>query len=299
MDTGLSKPPYEATVSILSQPPSPVATRSQSRRRISRSTTQEGLQYEPGPLFPEYPHATGRRSESVTVTADAIQCTNHSSEIGATVSPPLVAQFAVAKFPENNSQSRAIHRTLPDSWAVWAKTVQAGNSSDDFKVNGGQEGAPILVDGGSISLVSPKTQWNKCVSTDAGDELPRDCQSNFRRIRPSRDGIGTDDQVRPPTTLPGSGYDFLRNKSRDANKMGQHPPGNKKVNDTQNDFGAMSAVRAASTVYNGKKKKTFFSLPTRGSCQEWRTGQDSFPNENFAKGEFSQICHQALRKRYL
>ena len=64
------------------------------------------------------------------------------------------------------------------------------NSTDDFKVNGGQEGGTdILVDGVSISLVSPNTQWNKGVSTDAVDEF-RVLQSNFSaEYGQSGDGI--------------------------------------------------------------------------------------------------------------
>jgi len=53
------------------------------------------------------------------------------------------------------------------------------NSTDDFKVNGGQEGGTdVLVDGVSISLVSPNTQWNKGVSTEAVQEF-KVLQSNF------------------------------------------------------------------------------------------------------------------------
>ena len=64
------------------------------------------------------------------------------------------------------------------------------NSTDDFKVNGGQMGATdVLVDGVSISLVSPNTQWNKGVSSDGVQEF-KVLQSNFSpEFGESGDGI--------------------------------------------------------------------------------------------------------------
>ena len=108
------------------------------------------------------------------------------------------------------------------------------NSSDDFKVNGGQEGGTdVLVDGVSISLVSPNTQWNKGVSTEGVQEF-KVLQSNFSpEYGESGDGIVSLTMKSGTNDWHGSVYDFFRNRALDANswvnntarqaQVSQHP----------------------------------------------------------------------------
>ena len=105
-------------------------------------------------------------------------------------------------------------------------------------MNGGQEGATdILVDGVSISLVSPNTQWNKGVSSDGVDEF-KVLQSNFSpEYGESGDGIISLTMKSGTNQFHGSGYDYLRNNALEANSWINNLEGQKRSVDTQNDFG--------------------------------------------------------------
>jgi Carboxypeptidase regulatory-like domain/TonB dependent receptor len=232
----------------------------------------------------------GTVSESVTVTADATQLQTTTSEIGATVSPTLVANLPLQVSGTIRNPVQFIE--LVPGFVGGVANDPGSNSSDDFKVNGGQEGGTdILVDGVSISLVSPNTQWNKGVSTDAVDEF-RVLQSNFSaEYGQAGDGIVSLTVKSGTNQLHGSGYDFLRNKSLDANSWVNNLQGLKRSVDTQNDFGATAGGPVwIPKVYNGKNKTFFFFAYEGFRFRNGGTNQDSFPNENFRKGDFSQIC---------
>jgi Carboxypeptidase regulatory-like domain/TonB dependent receptor len=232
----------------------------------------------------------GTVSESVTVTADATQLQTTTSEIGATVSPTLVANLPLQVSGTIRNPVQFIE--LVPGFVGGVANDPGSNSSDDFKVNGGQEGGTdILVDGVSISLVSPNTQWNKGVSTDAVDEF-RVLQSNFSaEYGQAGDGIVSLTVKSGTNELHGSGYDFLRNKSLDANSWVNNLQGLKRSVDTQNDFGATAGGPVwIPKVYNGKNKTFFFFAYEGFRFRNGGTNQDSFPNENFRKGDFSQIC---------
>lgn len=165
------------------------------------------------------------------------------------------------------------------------------NSTDDFKVNGGQEGGTdVLVDGVSISLVSPNTQWNKGVSTEGVQEF-KVLQSNFSpEYGESGDGIVSLTMKSGTNELHGSVYDFLRNRAFDANSWVNNTAGQPKSVNTQNDFGATAGgpIRIPH-LYNGRDK-TFFFFDYEGF--RFRTGGTSLqsvPNEAFRKGDFSAL----------
>jgi hypothetical protein len=232
----------------------------------------------------------GAVSESVTVTADASQLQTTTSEIGATVEPTLVANLPLAVKGTVRNPVEFI-RLVP-GFVGDLDNNPGSNSSDDFKVNGGQEGGTdILVDGVSISLVSPNTQWNKGVSTDAVDEF-RVLTSNFSaEYGQAGDGIVSLTLKSGTNEVHGSGYDFLRNKSLDANSWFNNLQGLKRPVDTQNDFGATFGGPVwIPRVYNGKNKTFFFFAYEGFRFRNGGTNQDSFPNENFRKGDFSQLC---------
>ena len=176
-------------------------------------------------------------------------------------------------------------------------TIPAATPRDDFKVNGGQEGGTdILVDGLSISLVSPNTQWNKGVSTEAVQEF-KVLQSNFSpEFGESGDGIVSLTLSPGTNQYHGTVYDFLRNRALDANSWTNNHAGAKKSVDTQNDFGASigGPVRIPH-LYNGKDK-TFFYFNYEGF--RFRNGGSnvkSLPPTAFRNGDFSALLANGVQ----
>ncbi len=148
----------------------------------------------------------------------------------------------------------------------------------------------MLVDGVSISLVSPNTQWNKGVSTDAVQEF-KVLQSNFSpEYGESGDGIVSLTVKSGTNQFHASAYDYLRNRVLDANSWKNNTAGNKKGINTQNDFGFTAGGPVYFPhVYHGKDK-TFFFFAYEGF--RFRTGSNniiSLPNEAFRKGDFSAL----------
>src|SRR5579864_815656 len=232
----------------------------------------------------------GSTSETVTVAADADQLQTETSDLGSNVQSSLVANLPLEVSGTIRNPVQFI--TLIPGFVGNVGNDPGSNSTDDFKVNGGQEGGTdILVDGVSISLVSPNTQWNKGVSTEAVQEF-KVLQSNFSaEYGQAGDGIVSLTIKSGTNELHGSAYDFLRNKSLDANSWANNLQGLKRSIDTQNDFGAtIGGPVWIPKVYNGKNKTFFFFAYEGFRFRNGGTGQDSFPNENFRKGDFSQIC---------
>ena len=130
----------------------------------------------------------GSATDSVTVTADAAQLETESSDLGTKVQNNLVNNLPLEVSGTIRNPVQFI--TLIPGFVGNVGNDPGSNSTDDFKVNGGQMGGTdILVDGVSISLVSPNTQWNKGVSTEAVQEF-KVLQSNFApEFGQSGDGI--------------------------------------------------------------------------------------------------------------
>jgi hypothetical protein len=293
MDTGLTQATTTTQAGIYSLPNLPPGRYSVTVEAPNlKKFAQEGVTVTTGTAISlNIPMQLGAVSESVTVTADATQLQTTTSEIGATVSPTLIANLPLQVSGTIRNPVQFIE--LVPGFVGGVANDPGSNSSDDFKVNGGQEGGTdILVDGVSISLVSPNTQWNKGVSTDAVDEF-RVLQSNFSaEYGQAGDGIVSLTIKSGTNELHGSGYDFLRNKSLDANSWANNLQGLKRSVDTQNDFGAtVGGPIWIPKVYNGKNKTFFFFAYEGFRFRNGGTNQDSFPNENFRKGDFSQICN--------
>jgi hypothetical protein len=296
MDTGITQATETTQAGIYSLPNIPPGRYSVTVEAPNlKKYSQEGVTVTTGTAVSlNIPMQLGAVSESVTVTADASQLQTTTSEIGATVSPTLVANLPLQVSGTIRNPVQFIE--LVPGFVGGVANNPGSNSSDDFKVNGGQEGGTdILVDGVSISLVSPNTQWNKGVSTDAVDEF-RVLQSNFSaEYGQAGDGIVSLTIKSGTNELHGSGYDFLRNKSLDANSWVNNLQGLKRPVDTQNDFGAtIGGPVWIPKVYNGKNKTFFFFAYEGFRFRNGGTNQDSFPNENFRSGDFSQICQSSF-----
>jgi Carboxypeptidase regulatory-like domain/TonB dependent receptor len=240
----------------------------------------------------DVPMQLGGVSENVTVSADASQLDTATSDIGATVQQSLIQNLPLEVSGTVRNPVQFI--TLVPGFVGNVDNNPGSNSSDDFKVNGGQEGGTdILVDGVSISLVSPNTQWNKGVSTDAVQEF-KVLQSNFSpEYGESGDGIVSLTMKSGTNDLHFSVYDFYRNRALDANSWTNDTAGAGKSVNTQNDFGATAGgpIRFPH-IYNGRDK-TFFFFAYEGF--RFKTGSASlrtFPTEAFRAGDFSALMPQ-------
>ena len=296
LDTGLTQTTTTTDAGIYSLPNLPPGRYSVTVEAPNlKKHAQEGVTVTTGTAISlNIPMQLGAVSESVTVTADATQLQTTTSEIGATVSPTLVSNLPlqVSGTVRNPVQFIGL---IPGFVGTIGNTA-GSNATDDFKVNGGQEGGTdILVDGVSISLVSPNTQWNKGVSTDAVDEF-RVLQSNFSaEYGQAGDGIVSLTVKSGTNELHGSGYDFLRNRELDANNWFNNFRGSKRPIDTQNDFGAtIGGPVWIPKLYNGKNKTFFFFAYEGFRFSTGGTNQVSFPNEAFKSGNFAAICNSSF-----
>jgi hypothetical protein len=293
MDTGLTQTTTTTEAGLYSLPNLPPGRYSVTIEAASlKKYSREGVTVATGTAVSlDLPMQLGAVSESVTVTADASQLQTTTSEIGATVEPVLVANLPLQVSGTIRNPVQFIE--LVPGFVGGVDNNPGSNSSDDFKVNGGQEGGTdILVDGVSISLVSPNTQWNKGVSTDAVDEF-RVLQSNFSaEYGQSGDGIVSLTVKSGTNQLHGSAYDFLRNAGLDANSWKNNLQGAKRNVNTQNDFGAtIGGPVWIPKVYNGKNKTFFFFAYEGFRFKTGGNGTITLPNENFRNGDFSAICN--------
>jgi len=296
MDTGVTQKTTTTDAGIYSVPNLPPGRYAVTVEAASlKKLTQEGVTVVTGTATAlNLTMQVGGVSESIVVSADATQLQTTSSEIGVTVSPTLVQNLPLQVSGTVRNPVQFVQ--LVPGFVGNLGNNPGSNSTDDFKVNGGQEGGTdILVDGVSISLVSPNTQWNKGVSSDAVDEF-RVLQSNFSaEYGQAGDGIVNLTVKSGTNELHGSGYDYLRNKSLDANNWFNNFRGNKRPVDTQNDFGAtLGGPVWIPKVYNGKNKTFFFFAYEGFRFRTGGVGTDSFPNEDFKSGNFAAICHSGF-----
>ncbi len=291
MDTGLSITTASTDAGLYSVPNLPPGRYSVSVEAPSlKKYTQEGVTVATGTAVTlDIQMQLGAVSENVTVIADASQLQTATSEIGATVQSTLVANLPLEVSGTIRNPVQFIE--LVPGFVGSVANNPGSNSSDDFKVNGGQEGGTdVLVDGVSISLVSANTQWNKGVSTEGVQEF-KVLQSNFSpEYGESGDGIVSLTLKSGTNQFHGSAYDYLRNRDLDANSWKNNLLGSPRSVDTQNDFGATAGGPVfIPKLYHGRDK-TFFFFDYEGfRLRNGGTGTQSLPNENFRKGDFSAL----------
>jgi hypothetical protein len=232
----------------------------------------------------------GAVSDTVTVNADATQLETETSDIGSTVQSSLLQNLPLEVAGTARNPVQFIE--LVPGFTGQMSNNPGDNASDDFKVDGGQEGGTdILVDGISISLVSPNTQMNKGVSTEGVLEF-KVLTSNFSpEYGESGDGIVSLTMKSGTNDWHGSVYDYLFNRTLNANSWANNTQGLERSVNTQNDFGATfgGPIRIPH-LYNGHDK-TFFFFDYEGF--RFRTGGSSpisVPNAAFQGGDFSALC---------
>ncbi len=232
----------------------------------------------------------GAVNETVTVEANAQQIETSTSDVGTTVQTSLVGNLPleVSGTPRNPVQ----FITLVPGFVGQVGNDPANNATDDWKLNGGQEGgADILVDGLSISLVSPNTQQNKGISPEAVEEF-KTLQSNFSaEYGESGDSIVNLSMKSGTNQLHGDAYDFLRNRALDSNSWTNNTGGVPKSVDTQNDFGFLIGGPVyLPKIYNGHDK-TFFMFAYEGfRFNTGGSGVTTVPNSDFRQGNLSEVC---------
>jgi Carboxypeptidase regulatory-like domain len=241
----------------------------------------------------------GPASETINVTADAAQLQTESSDIGTTVQNTLVDNLPLEVSGTVRNPTQFIE--LVPGFVGQVGNNPADNASDDFKLNGGQEGGTdVLVDGVSISLVSPNVQWNKGVSPEGVQEF-KTLQSNFApEFGSSGDGIVNLSMKSGSNSFHASAYDYFRNRALDADawtlntqnayNRTQGLPLDAKPPDTQNDFGfTVGGPVLLPHVYDGRNK-TFFFFDYEGF--RFHTGNSSTETwipESFRSGDFSAL----------
>jgi len=302
MDTGLTVPATTSSAGVFALsnlPPGRYAVTVEAPSM--KKYTQEGITVATNSTVGlDIKLDVGSTSQSVTVTADAGQLETETSDIGTTVQNTLVDNLPLEVSGTIRNPVQFI--TLIPGFVGNVGNDPGSNSTDDFKVNGGQMGGTdILVDGVSISLVSPNTQWNKGVSTEAVQEF-KVLQSNFApEFGESGDGIVNLSMKSGTNSFHASVYDYLRNRSLDARAWNLNTQNsynashgialNPKPVDTQNDFGfTVGGPVYLPHLYDGRNK-TFFFFDYEGF--RFRTGSSGTENwipESFRNGDFSAIC---------
>ncbi len=232
----------------------------------------------------------GAVSDNVTVTADATQLETATSDIGVTLQTSLIQNLPL-EVPGTIRNPVEFIKLVPGFTGSVGNDPGA-NTNDIFKVNGGQSGSTdVLVDGVSISLVSPNIQWNKGVSSEGVQEF-KVLQSNFSpEYGESGDGIVSLTMRSGTNDWHGSLYEILRNRVLDANRWSNNAQGVPRVLDTYNDFGATAGgpVRIPH-LYDGRNK-TFFFFDYEGfRFAHGSNNPISVPNEDFRSGNFSALC---------
>ena len=292
MDTGVEQSTVSTDVGLYSIPNLPPGRYAVSAKSANlREYVREGVTVLTGTTATvDIQLQLGAVTEKVTVTADAPQLETATSDLGSTVQSALVANLPLAV--SGTIRNPVQFLTLTAGFVGGVDNNPGSNSSDDFKLNGGQEGGTdILVDGLSISLVSPNTQWNKGVSPDAVQEF-KVLKSNFSpEFGESGDGIVSLTVKSGTNELHITAYDYLRNKSLDANSWANNTAGQKRPVDTQNDFGFTGGGPVwLPHLYNGKNKTFFFFAYEGYRFRNGGTSIDSFPNEDFRAGNFAALC---------
>ena len=234
----------------------------------------------------------GEHTESVTVKGGQALLQTSTSSVSSTVQSQLVENLPLEV--SGTIRNPVQFLTLVPGFVGSVSNDPGSNNSDDYKLNGGQEGGTdILVDGVSISLVSPNTQENKGISPEAVREFTV-LQSNFSaQYGESGDSIVNLSVKSGSNQLHGSAYDYLRNRVLDASSWTNNTGCNgaascPKPLDTQNDFGALlSGPVVLPKIYDGRNK-TFFM----GDYEGFRFSTSSaaiysYPTEAFRKGDFS------------
>jgi Carboxypeptidase regulatory-like domain/TonB dependent receptor len=292
MDTGLTVSTQTTDAGVFSAPNLPPGRYSVSvEAKGMRRFTQEGVTIRTlTTTTVDVKTDVGEVTNAVNVNGDALQLETATSDLGVNVEPSLVQNLPLEVSGTIRNPVQFI--TLIPGFVGSVGNDPGSNQSDDFKVNGGQEGGTdILVDGLSISLVSPNTQWNKGVSTEAIQEF-KVLQSNFSaEFGESGDGIVNLTVKSGTNKLHGTVYDFLRNRALDANSWTNNHAGAKKSVDTQNDFGAsLGGPVYIPHLYHGKDK-TFFYFNYEGF--RFRNGGSSVSTlvpEAFRNSDFSALC---------
>lgn len=237
----------------------------------------------------------GAVTQTVTVRGGGPQLQTSTSTLSTSVPTQLISNLPLEVGGTIRNPVQFI--TLVPGFVGSVSNDPGSNSTDDYKLNGGQEtGTDILVDGISISLVSPNTQQNKGISPEALQEFTV-LRSNFSaEYGQSGDSIVSLSVKSGTNQLHGSFYDYLRNRVLDASGWTNNTACNgnsicPKPLDTQNDFGFLvSGPVVIPKLYDGHNK-TFFMFDYEGfRFSTAGTNVTSYPTQDFRKGNFTALC---------
>jgi len=165
------------------------------------------------------------------------------------------------------------------------------------KVNGGQwYGTDIFVDGATIQLTRPSIpSFNYGVSVEAVQEFR--VQTNGFAAEYGRTSAGIVNLVMKSgtNTIHGTGYEFLRNKSLDANDFFANRAGRDNRSKNQHDYGfVVSGPVYIPKIYDGRNKLFWMS-----SLEKYRFPGAGFalatvPTEAFKQGDLSALLPKTV-----
>jgi hypothetical protein len=292
METGLTISTVTTDAGLYSLPNLPVGRYAVTIEAPNlKKYTREGVTVDTDATVPlDIQMQLGAVSDNVTVVADATQLETATSDIGVTLQPSLIQNLPL-EVPGTIRNPVEFIKLVP-GFTGSVGNDPGSNTNDNFKVNGGQTGSTdVLVDGVSISLVSPNIQWNKGVSSEGVQEF-KVLQSNFSaEYGESGDGIVSLTMKSGTNDWHGSLYEILRNRVLDANSWFNNASGLARNLDTYNDFGGTAGGPVIIPhLYNGRNK-TFFFFDYEGfRFAHGGSGTQNVPNEDFRSGNFAALC---------
>ncbi len=198
----------------------------------------------------------GAATQEVTVSANTQQLQTESSDVATIVSPTMIQQL-----PLNFSGIvRSPLQFIELSPGFEGDSSGNPQSQASFKLNGGGTGsADVLLDGSSISLVSPNYQWNFGISVEAITEF--NVQTSTFAAEYGRTGGGFVNVATRSGSdqFHGGVYDLLKNEVFDANSWQNNHFGTPRNVDTQNDFGGFGGGPVfIPKLYDGRGKTYWF-----------------------------------------
>jgi hypothetical protein len=239
--------------------------------------------------------ALGKVSQKVVVSGGAPLVQTTSSEVGTVVPNTLISTLPLEVSGTIRNPIQFI--TLVPGFTGSVCNQPGNNACDAYQLSGGQiSSGDTLVDGLSISLVSPNTQVNYGISPEAVQEF-KTLQYNF----PPQYGFTGDAIINltlksGTNQLHGSAYDFLQNAALDANTWVDDTAGVAKPVNTQNDFGAsIGGPLVLPKIYNGRNKTFFFGAYEGFRFHVGSTSVTSFPPTAERNGDFTYDLQQGIQ----
>jgi hypothetical protein len=232
----------------------------------------------------------GATSETVTVEADASPIETDTSDVGFGLKSEEILDLPLNIAGQVRNPIQFVELSPAFSGPPPMNNPQNGVS---FKLSGGQEmGTDTLLDGGTISFVSPNINITYGIGVEAVGEFK--VETNTFDASYGRTSGGVINLVTKSGTnsFHGALYDFFKNRVLDATPWlnNYYDLTDSKPSDTQNDFGGIiSGPVIIPKLFNGRDK-TFFMFNYEGfRFNTASLGLDTYMTPAEENGDFSAL----------